>query len=54
MLNEEIPVKKYQNKLNQMSKLGRNNVHYVKVLKLWVRQVFSVSMFNSEVTFDEQ
>ena len=37
VLNEEIPVNKYQKKIFIIYvKVGRNNVHYVKVLKLWV------------------
>ena len=37
MLNEEIPVNKYQKKINDIVKVGRNDVHYNKILKLWVR-----------------
>ena len=54
MLNEEIPVNKYQKKINHMSKL-ENNFHSIQVLKLWVR-LLSIFRFNvnSEFTFDEQ
>ena len=36
-------------------KVGRNNIHYIKVLKLWVRlwSIFHCNV-NSEFTFDEQ
>ena len=38
MLNEEIPVNKDQIEKDQSHvKDGRNDVHYIKVLKLWVR-----------------
>ena len=34
MLNEEIPVIKYQIKDQSYVKVGRNDVHYIKVLRL--------------------
>ena len=37
MLNEEIPVNKYQKKIKSYVKVGRNDVHYIKVVNLWVR-----------------
>ena len=46
---EEIPVNKYQKKSNHV-KVGRNNVHYIKVLKLCIFR-FNV---NSEFRLDEQ
>ena len=49
MLTEEIPVNE------SYVKVGRNDVHYIKVLKLWVR-LHSIFRFNvnSEFAFDEQ
>ena len=38
VLNEEIPVIKYQKEISHSVKVGRNNVCYIKVLKLWVRR----------------
>ena len=37
MLNEEIPVNKYEKKINHMSKLVEMIFIILKVLKLWVR-----------------
>ena len=48
-MNEEIPVNKYQKKSNHV-KVGRNNVHYIKELKLCIFH-FNV---NSEFRLDEQ
>ena len=40
VLNEEIPVNKDQEKDQSYVKVGRIDVHYIKVLKLWVRQKY--------------
>ena len=37
VLNEEIPVNKYEKKINHMSKLVETIFIILKVLKLWVR-----------------
>ena len=37
MLNDEIPVNKDQEKDQSYFKVSRIDVHYIKLLKLWVR-----------------
>ena len=37
MLNEEIPVNKYEKKIDHMSKLVETIFIVLKVLKLWVK-----------------
>ena len=41
MLNEEIPVNKYQKKKSYVKVKG-NDAHYIKTLKLWVRRSCSI------------
>ena len=55
VLNEEIPVNKYQKKIKSYVKVGRNDVHYINVVNLWVRlwSIFHCNV-NSEFMFDEQ
>ena len=50
MLNEEFAVKKCKKKINHV-KNRRNNVHYIKVLRLQV-SIFRFNV-NSEFTFND-
>ena len=55
VLNEEIPVNKYEKKIDHMSKLVETIFIVLKVLKLWVKlwSIFHCNV-NSEFMFDEQ
>ena len=55
VLNYEIPVNKYQKKINHMSKLVVTMFIILKSQKLWVRiwSIFHCNV-NGEFTFDEQ